>query len=147
MDMQERAELKEKYKELSDEALLDMLIEGKQVYIEGAYELLLQEVKNRGLENKLEEILNIKIETTNKPLEDSEGAKTDTYVELIIINNEQDYVFLKTALDGTSIPYYSQTLSLRQKDLPVALMVEESRAEEAIGLFKGFQSKESIILW
>lgn len=147
MDMQERSELKEKYKELSDEALLDMLLEGKHAYVEGAYELLSQEVENRGLENKLEEMRNTKIEKNSKPLEDSERAKTDTYVELIIINNEQDYVFLKTALDGTSIPYYFQTLSLRQKDLPVALMVEESRAEEAIGLFKGFQSKESIILW
>ncbi|MBI3991496.1 MAG: hypothetical protein HY350_05030 [Candidatus Omnitrophica bacterium] len=145
--MQERAELKEKYRELSNEALLDMLIEGKQAYVEGAYELLLQEVKNRGLENKLEEILNIKIETTNKPLEDNEATKADTYVELIIINNEQDSALLESILDGTDVTYYFQTLSFRQKDLPVALMVEESRVEEAIGLFKGFQSKESIILW
>lgn len=148
MDIQERRKLKEKYKEFSNEALLDMLLEGKQAYVEGAYELLLQEAKDRGLEDKLEQMRKVEKQTCGAPSNKvGEEAKTDTYVELVIIKSEQDYAFLKSVLEGTDIAYYFQSLSLRGKDMPVALMIEESRVSETIELFKDFQSHESIILW
>jgi hypothetical protein len=123
-----------------------MAQEGSTAYAEGAYELLLDEMKKRGIEESLEGAKSTTIEPEKVSLTNDE-TKVDTFVELIIISNEQDTVFLKSVLDATDIPYYFQSLSIRGKDLPVSLMVAQPRVEEAIELLKDFKPNGGMVLW
>ncbi len=138
MDLQKNLELKEKYAKMSDEEITAMLLEGKDEFVEGAYELLLREAKSRGLEDKAE----------NTDKVDVSGSLVDEpYVEMAIVNNEGELESLKTIMEDTDIPFYFQSLHMKGKDLPVSLMVAISRTEEVIDLFKDFKPAGSIMLW
>jgi len=137
MDMQLRSKLKEKYSLVPDEELIDMAREGSQSYAEGAYGLLLDEIKKRGIEEKPEGARSVSVDE----------AKADTFAELAIIINQQDKDALESAFGVTDIPFYFQSLNIRGKDWPVALMVEQSRVEDAVELLKDFKPNGGIILW
>lgn len=149
MDLQKNLELKEKYAKMSDEEIMAMLLEGKDEFVEGAYELLLREAQLRGLEDKLEEpkpSAEPVSENTNNA--DASGSLIDEpYVEMVIINNEGELESLKTIMEDTDIPFYFQNLHMKGKDLPVSLMAAISRTEEVIDLLKDFKPAGSIMLW
>jgi len=146
MDMQQRSKLREKYSLVPDEELIDMAREGSQSYAEGAYGLLLDEIKKRGIGEGLEGIKSVPAEPEKSGLTNDE-AKVDTFVELTIIINQQDKDSLESALGGTDIPFYFQSLNIRGKDWPVSLMIEQSRVEDAVELLKDFKPNGGIILW
>jgi len=145
MDIQQRSKLKEKYSLAPDEELIDMAREGSQSYAEGAYGLLLDEIKKRGIEEGLERKSVPAEPEKSGPTNDE--AKVDTFAELAIVINQQDKDSLESALGVTDIPFYFQSLNIRGRDWPVALMVEQSRVEDAIELFKDFKPNGGIILW
>ncbi|TBR18088.1 hypothetical protein EPO66_01690 [bacterium] len=149
MDLQKNLELKEKYAKMSDEEIMAMLLEGKDEFVEGAYELLLHEAKSRGLEDKLEEPQDAVIpKAENTDNVDAPGSLVDEpYVEMVIVNNEGELESLKTIMEDTDIPFYFQSLHMKGKDLPVSLMVAISRTEEVIDLLKDFKPVGSIMLW
>ena len=55
MDKEKRIKLIEMYKRCSDDDLNQMILEGKESFEDGAYELILAEVENRGLDNEADE--------------------------------------------------------------------------------------------
>lgn len=146
MEMREILELKKKYSALPDEEIIDMLREGKGGYVEGAYELLLSEAKERGIGDRLEDNKETQ-EVQENPALNSPQAEPETFVQLMIINNETDFGFLKSVLGEAGIVYYSQDLSLRGANLPVSLMVVESQVKKTIDLLKDFKPNGSIALW
>ncbi len=149
MDLKKAFELKAKYAKMSDEEVMAMLLEGKDEFVEGAYELLLREAKSRGLQDRLEEPREPPVfETENVSKADSaQDAEAEPYVEMVIINNGSELASLKKIMEDTDIPFYFQSLHMRGKDLPVSLMVVMSRAEEVIELLKDFKPADSILLW
>ncbi len=146
MDIQQRSKLKEKYSLVPDEELIDMAREGSQSYAEGAYGLLLDEIKKRGIEEGMEGIKSVPAEPEKSGLTNDE-AKVDTFAELAVIINQQEKDSLGSALGAAGIPFYFQSLNIRGKDWPVALMVEQSRVEDAVELLKNFKPDGGIILW
>ncbi len=146
MDMQEILELKKKYAVMPDEEIIDMLLEGKDKYVEGAYELLLGEAGERGIEEIIKE-KNEAGEIRKESVLSDEKLEPETFVQLMIVNNEVDLVFLKSVLGEEGASYYSQELSLKGASLPVSLMVAEPRVQEVRDLLKGFKPEGSIILW
>ena len=146
MDIQQRSKLKEKYSLMQDEELISMAQEGSQSYAEGAYGLLLDEIKKRGIEERPEGVKSLPVEAEKSGLANDE-AKVDTFVELTIIINQQDKDSLESVFGATDIPFYFQSLNIRGKDWPVSLMVEQSRVEDAVELLKDFKPNGGIILW
>lgn len=72
----------------------------------------------------------------------------NTYVQLVIINHESDRAFIESLFNETDIPYFFQNLNIRRDiGLPLGLMVDQPRVEEAIELLKDFKSSVSITLW
>lgn len=143
MEMREILELKKKYSALPDEEIIDMLLEGKDSYVEGAYELLLTEAKGRGIEGKLQ-----KTEIAKEAfVPDEAGPEPETFVQIMIVNNEADLVFLKSILEREGILHFFQDLSLRGASLPVSLMVAESQVDKVRGICKDFKPGGSIVLW
>ncbi len=149
MDLKKAFELKAKYAKMSDEEVVAMLLEGKDEFVEGAYELLLREAKSRGLEDRLEEPQEpaaLEAEDINKA-EPAEATEAEPYVEMVIINNEDELASLKKIMEDTDVPFYFQSLHMRGKDLPVSLMVALSKTEDVIDLLKDFKPSGSILLW
>ncbi len=52
---EERSRLKKIYEDMSDEGLMERLLEGKESYQEGVYELILEEARQRGIDRIVEE--------------------------------------------------------------------------------------------
>lgn len=143
MEMRERLELKKKYAALPDDEIIDMLLEGKDSYVEGAYELLLTEAKERGIEGKLQQTE----DTKEAYATDEAEPEPETFVQIMIVNNEADLAFLKSILERADMLHFFQDLSLIGASLPVSLMVAESQVDKIKGLLKDFKPGGSIILW
>lgn len=148
MEMTERMELKKKYSSLPDETISEMLLEGRDSYVAEAYELLLSEAKQRGIESRLEE--------SEKPKENvimdekyADEAKTEvpTFIQIMIVNDNDDVKSVTNLFEGADESYYFQDLSLKGEALPVSLMVAEPFLDKAKGLLADFKPNNSIILW
>ena len=147
MELEERMKLKEQYGSLPDFQLIQMLADGKDSYVEGAYELLQEEARSRGLVTEKPPAQTERME--EPPISHPAEPELDvnTYVQLAIINVESDRKIIDSRLAGTGIPYYFQNLHIRNQELPVGLMVEQPRYEDAIELLNDFKPANSIILW
>ena len=123
MNPEEKVKLKKQYEELADSQLIQMLSDGADAYVEGAYELLLAEANNRKLqlENHSAEQ---DISTPEASFASEPEPEVNTYVQIVIVNHESDRAFLDSVLSQTDIPYYFQNLNIRRDlVLPVGLMV------------------------
>ena len=149
MDSKEKQELKEKYKGIPDNVLVDMLREGKEAYRESAYEILCGEALRRGIENKVSSQEKAKDgdRIEDSPSGNSKEARPDVFVEIIIINNDKDMEPVLAILDKADLAYNVEGLSLKESSLPVALAVQEAKVEEAVRLLKGFKPLGSMVLW
>ena len=151
MDEQARLTLKQKYAVLPDEELTAMIAAGKEEFEMEAYDLLLAEARRRGIETSSEaETLDGKEGIPDRPDGQSaaEEDQLQTFVQLIIVVNDSDRHALESLLDRERLPYYMQALNIRGKEWPMALMVEQSRFEDAIELLsQRFKPTGSLILW
>jgi hypothetical protein len=149
MDEQTRLILKQKYAVLPDEELTAMISEGEEEYEAEAYDLLLAEARRRGIEEpsaeKSEEINQVKEIKEQSP---GKEEQLPTYVQLVIVVNDTDKRALESILEPVRLPYYLQELSIRGKEWPLGLMVEQTRSEDAIELLSPrFKPSGSLILW
>ena len=147
MDIEERIKLKKQYESLPDFQLSQMLADGKDSYVEGAYELLQEEAWRRGLEAEKPAVPQEKIEKPQLLHPAEPEVDVNTYLQLIVINDESDRRIIDSRLSGAQIPYYFQNLHIRNQELPVGLMVDHLRFEDAIELLNDFKPANSIILW
>jgi hypothetical protein len=152
MNPEEKSAFKKQYEELADYQIIQMLADGREAYVEGAYELLQEEASRRGIEIEGKQ----GIENPGEELSEASLARPsiepevdlNTYVQIIIVNHESDREFIQKVLEGSDIPYFFQNLNIRRDvDLPAGLMVENPRVEEALDLLKDFKPINSIILW
>lgn len=146
MDMRERMELKKKYAALPDEEIINMLLEGKDSYVEEAYELLLSEARARGIEGKLKEET-AQEEIPVEPVLEDVKEEPETFAQVMIVNSESDLAFLKSLLEEERILYFFQDLSLKGANLPVSLMLAESQVKKVMDLLRDFKPADSIALW
>ncbi len=148
MNPAEKTKLKKQYEELADSLLNQMLSDGRDAYVEGAYELLQEEALRRGLEINKAPRAEEKVSRQEVLLPVESQPQTDAYVQLMIINCDSDRVFIDSLFTARGIPYFFQNLSINpDKIFPVGLLVSDSRVEESIGLLKDFKPGASIALW
>jgi len=148
INQDELLKFRKQYEALADVQLIQMLADGSDAYVAGVYELLQEEARRRGLEIKdpghpEEKNSQPEVQPYREP---QPGA--DTYVQLVIINHESDRAFIESLFNETDIPYFFQNLNIRPDiGLPLGLMVDQPRVDDAIELLKDFKSGGSITLW
>jgi hypothetical protein len=152
MDQDEKIELKRQYEKFADDQIIQMLAEGAGSFVEGAYELLRFEAERRRLPVANDAPPAAPLEENNKQPEKDPSHELqpdiNTYVQLIIVNDDSDLGSIESIFNKTDIPYYFQNLNIRpDKSLPVGFMVDNARAEDAVELLRNFRPTGSIILW
>jgi hypothetical protein len=148
MDQNERMRLQKQYEHYADGQILAMLGDGADAFVEGAYGLLEDEARRRGLSldpRGQESVLK------DPQLQGASAHGIDTQpaalVEIIVINDDADKKTVAALLEQTDIPYNFLNISVRGKELPVALMVDEERIDEAIKHMQQVPLSGSIVLW
>lgn len=143
MNLDERQRLKKLYEEMPEQQLIDMLSEDESDFEEGAYLLLTEEAKRRGLEDKLSEIRKMKEEK-----EAERNQKEYKFIKVHSTPKAGEIAVIKSILDAQNIPYqikgehfgtlYGAADGLSSMDI----MVREDYSEDAKELLKGFISPE-----
>lgn len=145
MENNEVNKLREKYSRISDEELKELLLAGRGEFEPEAYNLLVEEARKRQVELGTEIAASQKDEPEAPAL--AEELREESYAELAVVNHPEDLACIKESLDATDINYYFQPISYTGKELPVALLVQQSRAGDAIDLLSRFSPKSTIVLW
>jgi hypothetical protein len=145
---EDKLRLKKQYADLDDSQIIEMLGEGKEAYVPGAFELLQEEARNRGLEiNRPPEQEKEIIKPQSLPEFEPE-IDVNTYAQLVIVTRESDRAFIESLFERTDISYFFQNLNIRPENaLPAGFMVDSLRVEDAIELLKDFKPSSSILLW
>jgi hypothetical protein len=152
MSPEEKLKFKKQYEELADYQIIQMLSDGREAYVEGAYELLREEARRRGLEIEEKQVaVDPPEEPVEKiPLQPSAEPEVDlnAYVQMVIVNHESDRKTIASILDKTDIAYFFQNLHIYPHvELPAGLMVDQPRVGEVMELLKHFKPASSILLW
>lgn len=147
MEPSERQKLQNQYRSFTDAQILSMLADGPGAYVEGAYALLAEEGRRRGLEVGSAQPLE-----TLPPQDARQGPEEfqnpAAYVQIAIINSETDRKSTEAILESAGIDFNFAGLHMNPEvGLPAGLMVEEARVEDAIRVLKDFKPSASIILW
>jgi|GEM_PF-4166537 len=145
MDANDLNKLRNKYSLLSDEEIKEMLYAGKDGFEPEAFNLLVEEGRKRQVElgNDI-----ASAEQNVPPAQAIEKELEDAaYAELAVINDPDDVVAVREDLGKAGMNFYLQPISYTAKELPVALMVQQDRAEEAIGILQKRTFRQSIVLW
>jgi hypothetical protein len=148
MDQNERMRLKKQYEQYADGQILAMLGDGPDAFVEGAYSLLQEEAKSRAI--------SLEQPRQQDAGQQGSGGKNDaavdemmpeTFVEILIVNSDPDKQAVASILEPTDIPYHFLNISVSSKEMPVSLMVEQRRIEDAIALLRPLNFSASIALW
>jgi hypothetical protein len=148
MDQNERMRLMKQYEQYADAQVLSMLEDGPDAFVAGAYALLEEEAQRRGIALP-SDAPEPGEETSPQPelLSADDVIQPEAFVEIMVINHDADQRSIASRLDSTDIPYHFMKISVTGKDLPLALMVDQRRVEEAIGQLRQITYSGSIILW
>lgn len=145
MDNRELRQLRERYARMTDEEIKELLLAGKEEFEPEAYTLLLEEARKRQAE------LGREIDASEKSGPEAEvlerELEEENYAELAVINDREDLESIRGKLSQAGLNFHVQPVSYSGKELPVALFVEQSRADEALEFLKDFHPKASIVLW
>ncbi|MCU0650959.1 MAG: hypothetical protein MUC52_01840 [Candidatus Omnitrophica bacterium] len=144
MEQNERMRLKKQYELYADDQILAMLADGPEAFVEGAYALLEQEADSRGIKK---EAVRQQADNPAQDVSHHEDQRPQTFIEVIIINSAADRDLVGAALEPADIPYNFLNISVSAKELPVALMIEDRRIEEAISILRQLSLPSSIVLW
>jgi hypothetical protein len=152
ISLEEKLKFKKQYEELADYQITQMLADGREAYVEGVYELLLEEAGRRGIKTEEKQATeNSQEEQVEKiPLKPSAEPEVDVnaFVQMVIVNDESDRKAIASILDKTDISYFFQNLHIYPHvELPVGLMVDQPRVGEVMELLKYFKPSASILLW
>ena len=118
MDEQEKLRLKKIYQEMPDKELLKLLSVDKREYKKGIYELVLEEVKKRGLEAEVTEIEKSK---TEEPKQIS--------LELLLLNALYEVEAVLNILEKKGILTKQEVLE-EMKKVKKEVEEEKDKAEE-----------------
>jgi hypothetical protein len=139
MDNDRLADLRRLYKDIPEQQLIDMLSEDEQDYEIGAYRLLIEEAKRRGLEDKLDEIKRAK--------EEREKLKTQKeykFIKAYTTPKAGEIAIIKSILDAQNLVYYIKGENFGILYGPadglssMDVMVREDNIEDAKELLKDF---------
>lgn len=139
MDIGKEIELRNFYKGIPEQQLWEMLAEDEKDFEEGAYRLLVEEAKRRGLEEKLNEI-----KINKEKMIINEEKITYNFLRIFTTPNKAEASIIKSILESEKIPYYIKgenfgTVYGSADGLTsVDIMVREDYAEEAKILLKEF---------
>ena len=148
MEQNERMRLKKQYEQYADAQILEMLEDGAGAFVAGAYALLEEEAQIRGISPRSGAAgPDHGVLPPPEPLPADEGAQPEAFVEIVVIGNDADQRAIASRLDSTDIPYHFMRISVAGKELPVALMVDQRRVDEAVGVLQRESWSGSIILW
>jgi len=142
MDNEKEIKLRNFYREIPEQQLLDMLSEDEKGFEDGAYALLVNEAKRRGLEDKLEEI---KINKEQRIAE--EKQLNYKFIKISTAPKMGDIAIIKSILDGEKIPYYIKgenfgtIYGIAHGLSSVDIMIREDYAEDAKELLKDLMSQ------
>lgn len=137
MDKEKEIKLKNFYREIPEQQLLDFLSEDEKGFEEGVYKLLVEEAKKRGIEDKLDEI---KINNEQKIAE--EIKSNYKFLNIFTTPKAQDICIIRSILDSQKIPYFIKGENFGTLYGPadgltsVDVMVREDYAEDAKELLK-----------
>jgi hypothetical protein len=131
--------LRELYKDMPEQQLIDMLSEDEKGFDEGVYSLLVEEAKRRGLEDKLSKIIKTKEEQKverNRP--------EYKFIKVFSTPKLSEITVIKSILEVQNIPYhikgenfgtlYGPADGLSSMDI----LVREDFSSEACELLKDF---------
>ena len=156
MDLEKSAALRKEYTELSDEQLIELALQGKGDFVEGAYNLIMDEVSRRDLEEKVDAARNAAGEEPGQCGPSctacaNEGAVNEATAEelmpVVIILKEDDLADITSALDNAAITYCNDPLQIKGKEYPRLIMVPKNEIDRTIELFGSFIPKSSVLLW
>jgi hypothetical protein len=152
MDQNERMRLKKQYEQYADGQILSMLEDGPDAFVAGAYALLEEEAQARGISAESRPSGGFSgPDQGSSPqpelLPADEVIQPEAFVEIMVVNSDADQRSVTSRLDSTDIPYHFMKISVTGRDLPLALMVDQRRVEEAIGQLRQVPLAGSIILW
>ena len=152
MDIRREIDLKNFYREIPELQLLGMLSEDEKNFEDVAYELLVEEAKRRGLEDKLAEIRSAKekqkeeiiMSNAEKKHEVEKRQNAFKFVTVFTTPKSVDIPIIKSILESQNIPYhikgehfgslYGYTDGFSSMDV----MVREDHSEVAKELLKEF---------
>ena len=141
MDKEKETRLRNFYKEIPEQQLLDMLSEDEKDFEDGVYALLVEEAKRRGLEDKLNEI---KINKEQQIADDKQP--TYKFQKIFTTPKIEEISIIKSILDSEKIPYYIRGENFGTLYGPadglssVDIMIREDYADDAKDLLKDFIS-------
>lgn len=150
MDKEKEIKLVNYYKEMPEQQLLELLSEDEDKFEDGAYTLLFEEAKRRGLEDKLNEIGVNKEQKIAEEKIISEARKSNyKFIKIFTTPNMGEMAVIKSILDNEKMPYFIKgehfgALYGYADGLgAVEVMVREDYAEDAKELLKDFINPQS----
>lgn len=150
MDQNEKERLRKQYSRYADLQIESMLADSPEAFVEGAYELLLEEAGRRGI--KLQEDPGMSEDGRICAGKD-QGRVADAsdpveaFVQIMIVNSLSDKAAVESVLDSNKMRYYLQNISVGGKDLPLALMVAQGSVAQSIEYLESLDLSRSISLW
>jgi hypothetical protein len=144
MKLEERQRLQEVYAQMSEQELFDMLSAGEADYEEGGFELLLEEARRRGLEEKARAMIDgLKQEKQVSQKKQVSHEKCKEFVLIFETYNAGDIPFLRSLLDAHDIEYIVEGEDFNMiRPLiaqPIVVKVNKEQLEEAEELLKDFE--------
>lgn len=148
MDQRERLKLQKQYEQYADTQVLDLLRDGPGAFVDGAYDLLEQEARRRGIAPDEPSAQQKDQEGRPAPaLPGEDPGLPEAFVEIAVINSDVDRSAVERAMEATGIPYHFMRMSMAGKELPLALMVDQGRIEDAVTALQPVPLSGSIALW
>jgi hypothetical protein len=145
MDKLELDELRKKYSRMGDEEIRELLLAGKGEFEPEAFNLLVEEARRRQVELGAEIAASEKDEPEAQALEAE--LEQESYAELAVVNDRDDLAAIREKLKDSGVNFYFQPISYTGKELPVALLVQQAKADKVIGLLRDQKLKVTITLW
>jgi len=143
MDLEEKARLQKYYAGLAEKELIEMILEGEKDYQEGAYALLQEEARRRGIEEKVEKICKAFEAQQKSGGEAGQELPPDEFATLFETYNNSDVAFIRSILQANDIEFFVDNESFNAiqplATAPIIVKVKAAQLEEARELLADFQ--------
>ncbi|HOU36393.1 MAG TPA: hypothetical protein PLJ26_05165 [Candidatus Omnitrophota bacterium] len=147
MDQHEQLKLQKQYEQYADTQVLELLKDGPGAFVEGAYSLLEQEARRRGIAPDDPPARHRDEEKPSPEISAEDPGQPEAFVEIVVVNSDVDRSAVERAMEEAGIPYHFMRMSMAGRELPVALMVDQGRIEDAVTALRPIPLSGSIPLW
>ncbi|MDD5348542.1 MAG: hypothetical protein PHT59_08010, partial [Candidatus Omnitrophica bacterium] len=133
-------DLRQKFSELSDTALIKQITAGRGSYRDGVYELLAAEAHRRNLDEAVAAAGEKDRQAKEAKEHESRIHEWDKDLSFLALFQvpDGDCAFLESVLNETDIPYCFSGRDSMYKGIPIILMVERGRLDESRELLKDY---------